>query len=172
MPDYKLVDGVRFVDPESEFASKAVNRLYQYWLENRRDDGLIGATSFVIEKHPDILRDFVIVDVVGECEDLRVRFMGSELADRYPDGTGKLLRDVVPPGLWLERTFKICHAVFVTRQVLVNGPGPATFPGLEHLAIEGLYVPMTLGGGNVDRILVVNAFLNERSEIGRLARRS
>lgn len=163
MPDYELVEGVRFVDDAGEFASKAVEGLYWCWRDSRRADGLLDARSFVIENYPDILRDFIIVDVVNGCENLRVRFLGSEMVRRYPDGTGKLLTDVVPPGLWLERTLKICHAVFVTGRVLVNGPAQATFPGLEHLTIEGLYVPMTLDGNGVDRILLVNTFWSAQS---------
>ena len=164
MPDYELIDSARFADDESELVSAVVKGLYVCWRENRGEDGLISASSIELESYPKLLPEATILDVVNEGEDLRVRFLGNKLASRYPDGTGKLLRDVVSPGLWLDRTLKICRAVVVTRRVLVNGPTSATFPGFEHLALEGLYVPMTLTGAHVDRILIVNALWTDRAE--------
>lgn len=167
MPNYELVKDARFADKgeeDSAFVSKAVQSLYGCWLENCGDDGLIDTASFDIEKYPDILKDFIIVDVVNACEDLHIRFLGSEMADRYPDVTGKPVSAVVPPGLWLERTLKIYHAVYTTGRAIINGPRQSTFPGLEHLIVEGLYVPMTLDGSRVDRVLAVTAFWADKSE--------
>lgn len=163
MPGYELVAGARFADDESEFVSAVVKGLYACWQENRNEDGLINAGSFELESYPKLLPEATILDVVNEGEDLWVRFLGNKLATRYPDGTGKALRDVVSPGLWLDRTIRICRAVIVTRRVLVNGPTPATFPGFERLVLEGLYVPMTLTGERVDRILIVNALWADRT---------
>lgn len=163
MPAYDLIDSARIADDESELVSAVVKGLYACWQENRGEDGLINAGSFELESYPALLPEATILDVVNEGEDLRVRFLGSKLATRYPDGTGKALTDVVSPGPWLDRTFKICRAVIVTRRVLVNGPTSATFPGFEHLALEGLYVPMTLTGERVDRILIVNALWTDRT---------
>lgn len=165
MPDYELVEGARFVDDESEFVSAAVKGLYKCWLENRDKDGLIDVRCFELEKYPDILPEAIILDVVNEGEDLRIRFLGSEMVNRYPDATGRLVREAVPPGLYLERTLKIFRAVFATGRAIVNGPARTTLSGLQHLTLEGLYVPMTLAGGKVDRVLAVNAFWIERPEI-------
>ncbi len=163
MPQYELVDSARFADDESEFVSAAVKGLYVCWQENRTENGLINAGAFELESYPRLLPEAAILDVVSEGEDLRVRFLGAKLASRYPDGTGKVLTDVVSPGPWLDRTLKICRAVIVTRRVLVNGPTQARFPGFEHLVLEGLYVPMTLTGERVDRILIVNALWADRT---------
>lgn len=162
MPDYELVESVRFAEDETEFVCAATKRLYRCWLENRRDDGLLDAQSFILEDYPDLLRKAIVVDVLGECEDVRVRFLGSEMALRYSDATGMAMKETGASGLYLERTLKIYHAVFATGRVLVNGPRQMTLAGLEHLTVEGLYVPMTLGDGRVGRILMVNEFREEQ----------
>ena len=166
MRDYELVEDVQFVDERNvhgRLVSAEAKELYKSWLENRRDDGLLDASSFTLENYPKTMRHLAVMDVVDECRDLRIHSLGSELTAHYPNAVGKLFSEAAPPGLFTERTLKICHAVFATGRVLVNGPTQARFPGLEGFLLEALYVPMTLTGKGVERIMIVNVFWAART---------
>ena len=103
------------------------------------------------------LLPFLFMLDVEPCGRLKIRLMGTELAQRLgADGTGKYVDELIS-GAYLDRMNEM-FALAISQRQPVHSASRYQVPDREHIFVERLLLPLTNGSDAVDIILSIQSF--------------
>ncbi|PIW28365.1 MAG: hypothetical protein COW30_07745 [Rhodospirillales bacterium CG15_BIG_FIL_POST_REV_8_21_14_020_66_15] len=143
--------------------------LYAYWAERAGHGGLPAwADIRLIEFPATILPWLVIMDVVDDARRFVFRYWGTERTNlQRVDMTGKSVKELKIPGL--------APAMLHQNECAVAARAPILFlnnfvaPSGLTVRYQALRLPLTDGGGDVDKILALSRFIDDAATVRRRA---
>lgn len=144
-------------------AHMMVRRAYDYWLSiHRPDGGLPGRQHFDPTAIPKLLPHVWLVDVEAQPLHLRYRLLGNEIrrvSGRDDSAIGRSFNDFDPDFAPGNARYESFAAVIRDRQPEYRRGAPRFPPGLDHLSIERILMPLAADGSTVDMLFCLSVFL-------------